>query len=208
MKKILCVFILIVSAFGVYAAENLVKDESFGEDFEYWTPYSYTDGAEIYAENGRMVFDAPQDNHLNVTQKIKVEPNTNYRFSAHVKTENVEETGSGAVLGFDYKTSYSESVFGNDEKNIELYFTTKANEVPIMLSLGGYSSLSRGKAIFSDIVVEKAGSVPENAKYYEYINDKKETKTSAGSFDFRWFVLAGLLAAAAAAGIYTVYSEK
>ena len=208
MKKILCIFILIFSAFGVYAAENLVQDGNFSEDFRFWTPYSYEEGAEIYAASGQMIFDAPKDNHLNVTQKIKVEPNTDYRFSAHVKAEGIEEHGSGAILGFDYKTSYSESVFGYDEKNIELYFTTKENEVPIMLSLGGYSNLSSGRAIFSDIVVEKAEFVPENAKYYEYINDKQETKTSSGNFDFRWLVLAGLLVVAAAAGIYTVYSEK
>ncbi len=208
MKKILCLLVFITSISIVYASGNLVKDSNFQESFEFWNPYSYEDGAEIFAEDGKLVMSAPKDNHLNVTQKIKVEPNTNYRFSAHVKTEGVEEHGSGAVLGFDYKTSYSESVFGSEEKDIELYFTTKGDEVPVMLSLGGYSALSRGKAVFSDIVVEKAESVPENAKYYEYIIEQKEEKTANTAFDVRWILLAAALVLAAGGGIYTVYSEK
>lgn len=208
MKKFLCILVFITLIPVAYAAENLVKDADFQENFEFWNPYSYEDGAEIYAEDGEIVMYAPKDNHLNVTQKIKVEPNTDYRFSAHVKTEGIEEYGAGAVLGFDYKTSYSESVFGDDEKDIELYFTTKCDEVPIMLSLGGYSALSCGKAIFGNIVVEKAESVPGNAKYYEYINEQKEEKTTKNTFDFRWILLLALLGAASVFGVYTVYSEK
>lgn len=207
MKKFLCIIVLVISMFNA-AAENLVEDASFERDFESWTPYSYENGAEIYTEDGKIVFYAPVDNHLNITQKINVEPDTNYRFSAHVKTENVNEYGAGAVLGFDYKTSYSESVFGNEEKDIELYFITKESEVPIMLSLGGYGSLSCGTAIFSNISVEKTDNVPDNAKYYEYINEQKTAETEKNNFDVRWFLLAVLLVAAAVGGIYTVYSEK
>lgn len=208
MKKLLCIFIFIVSALGVYADANLIQNADFQEDFEYWNTYSYEEGSDIYAENGAVVFYAPHDNHLNITQKITVEPNTDYRFSAHVKTEGVGDRGSGAVLGFDYKTSYSESVYGDGEQDIELYFTTKETEVPIMLSLGGYSSLSTGKAVFNNIVVEQAESVPQNAKYYEYIKDSNNTKTENKSFDFRWILLAVILVITAAGGIYTVYSEK
>lgn len=208
MKKILCIIIFVCSAFSVSATENLVKNADFDNSLEFWDSYSYENGAEIYTENGELVLYAPQDNHLNITQKIKVKPGAKYRFSAHVRTEEIKEYGCGAVLGFDYKTSYSESVFGNDEKNIELYFTTKEEEVPIMISLGGYSALSTGKAVFDNIVVEETDAVPENAKYYEYINGQTETKSENNTFDFRWLLLAVLLAAATLGGVYTVYSEK
>lgn len=94
-------------------------------------------------------------------KEIEVEPNTPYRISCMVKTENVvcenEHEDGGAVIGILDTTEYSEPIKGtNDWQKIEYMFNSKnRDKVKISFRLGGNNANCTGKAWFTDLKVEK-----------------------------------------------------
>ncbi|MEZ4509791.1 MAG: hypothetical protein R2881_09305 [Eubacteriales bacterium] len=79
-----------------------------------------------------------------VTQEVYVQPNTVYRLSADIRTNNVQY-GTGANLSIDnYPLDgtycYSENLFGSDAwRTVMLYFRTAEEQtvVNVALRLGG-----------------------------------------------------------------------
>lgn len=95
-------------------------------------------------------------------KEIEVEPNTPYRISCMLKTENVEtentKDDAGAMICIMDTYDYSIPLTGtNDWQKIELIFDSNINEkVRIAFRLGGNENGCKGTAWFSDYKLEKA----------------------------------------------------
>lgn len=91
---------------------------------------------------------------------ISVNPNTSYRVSCMVKTENVVnengDTDAGAHISISGSTEKSDDVVGtSDWKKIELIFNSKnREEIDIGFRLGGNYDNSKGTAWFSNMKIE------------------------------------------------------
>lgn len=92
---------------------------------------------------------------------ISVVPNTSYRVSCMIKTENVvnknENTDAGAHICINETTEKSDNVVGTTEwTKIEFIFNSKnRKEVQIGFRLGGNYDDSKGTVWFSDITIEE-----------------------------------------------------
>ena len=94
-------------------------------------------------------------------KKIEVTPNTAYKVTCKVKTENVEnkdgKLSGGAQIGINDTTECSRAITGTNDWT-ELTFMFNSNnrlEVEIGFRLGGYEEYSKGIAWFSDFKIEE-----------------------------------------------------
>lgn len=101
-------------------------------------------------------------------KEIEVEPNTPYKISCMVKTENVEceiagEAG-GVSIGILETTEYSKAITGtNDWQILEFMFNSKNRQkVKISFRLGGNQTNCRGTVWFSDFKLEKGKTSARN----------------------------------------------
>ncbi len=199
--SIVITMLAVVNVFG----ENLLKSPAF-EDLNDWTVTDYNVAGTVETENGVMKIESAEDNHVYVWQNVPVESGEIYKFSAEIKAENVPDKENGALIGIYYKVAYSDEVRGttDDFIPVELYFTTQKKNVPVMLSLGGYSCMTSGTAYFRNVSVEKVNEVPAGAYYYDYTDKPAEEK----EFDNRWYLLVALLAIVVAGAITYVYNAS
>ena len=92
---------------------------------------------------------------------INVKPNTPYKLSCMVKTENVKsedgKNDTGAQMSILDTTECSESIQGTtDWQELEFIFDSKNREIiEIGFRLGGNSSKAKGTAWFSDFKLEE-----------------------------------------------------
>lgn len=92
---------------------------------------------------------------------INIKPNTPYKITCMVKTENVEaedgKNGSGAQISILDTTECSKSITGtNDWQKLEFIFDSKNREtIEIGFRLGGNTANSKGTAWFSDFKLEE-----------------------------------------------------
>ena len=93
-------------------------------------------------------------------KSVTVVPNTSYRVSCMVKTQDVinknENTDAGAHICINESTEKSDNVIGtSDWTKIEFVFNSKnRKEVEIGFRLGGNFDNSKGTAWFSDMTIE------------------------------------------------------
>ena len=94
-------------------------------------------------------------------KEVEVTPNTPYRISCMVKTENVicenSKEDGGVVIGLLDTTEYSNPISGtNDWQKVEFMFNSKnRDKVTISFRLGGNNNNCTGTAWFSDMKLEK-----------------------------------------------------
>jgi len=108
-------------------------------------------------------------NDSRVTQQVTVMPNTVYRFSAEIRTSDVQY-GTGANLSIDNypidgSYCYSENLFGSDSwRAVSLYFRTKAEQtsVNVALRLGGYGTTAVGTAEFRNVSLYECVTTEES----------------------------------------------
>ena len=114
-----------------------------------------------YTENNSYKIENIEYNDATFYKEIEVEPNTPYRISCMVKTENVkceiEDEEGGVVIGLLDTTEYSKPITGtNDWQPMEFMFNSRNREkVKISFRLGGNENNCTGTAWFSDIKLEK-----------------------------------------------------
>lgn len=132
-------------------AERTLGISSFRRDFE-----------ETYSgETGSYRIQSPEFNDAVFYKTIEVEPNTPYRVTCMVKTENIkteqENSDAGATICIIDSAEISESITGtNNWQQLEFIFNSKNREsVKIGFRLGGNICLAKGTAWFSDFKVEK-----------------------------------------------------
>lgn len=103
-------------------------------------------------------------------QEVQVTPNTPYRVTCMVKTENVENLDNmisgGAHICIEDTTERSKSLTGtNDWTKIEMLFNSRNRDVVnIGFRLGGFQEKSKGTAWFSDFKIE-AGTPDTSTKW-------------------------------------------
>ena len=103
-------------------------------------------------------------------QEVQVTPNTPYRVTCMVKTENVENLDNmisgGAHICIEDTTERSKSLTGtNNWTKIEMLFNSRNRDVVnIGFRLGGFQEKSKGTAWFSDFKIE-AGTPDTSTKW-------------------------------------------
>ena len=186
MKKLfslllICMVLLsVLPAYAEKAEENLIYNGDFsildssgmpdGWKKEMW----HTDaGVSMLgiSENGYAgncaVVNNVDANDARFSQKISVEPDSIYHFSCMVKAENCGGEGYGATISFSDCFTYSEEALdtGGEWQQISVYGRTgkKQKDITIFIRVGGYGSLSTGRAMFDNVRAIKAENAPENA---------------------------------------------
>lgn len=128
---------------------------------------------EFYRENKNFCIENTDYNDAVFYKKLDVEENTGYKVSCKIKTENVtvrtaekeevseieaEKNQIGACISVIDTDEQSNVVTGtsSDWQEVELIFNSKnRTEINIAFRLGSIYGDAKGKAIFSDIKVEK-----------------------------------------------------
>ena len=156
----LIIFVIFIIAFlSIYNKYNF---HNFTKSVRETGITSFQRDKEIkYSDSNSYKIDNADYNDAMFYQEVQVTPNTPYRVTCMVKTEQVEnlddtKTG-GAHICIEDTTERSEFLVGNNDwTKVEFLFNSKNREtVNIGFRLGGFQEKSRGKAWFSDFVVEE-----------------------------------------------------
>ena len=156
---IIIVIFILVKVYGIYKSHN----------FNEFTKAESNIGITKFTRDNKVKYDnsysykieSDEFNDAIFYKKIKVEPNTPYKLSCMVKTQNIEnkeeKKGSGAQMAVVGTTECSESITGtNDWQKLEFIFDSKnREEIEIGFRLGGNMSDSKGTAWFSDFKLEQ-----------------------------------------------------
>ena len=169
LKRALSLFaaMIILSSFiCAHAADSLLENTGlFGEGIpEGWEVRSYLkEEYSVNSASGEVTLTSYDPNDLRLCQKLAVEENSAYVFSAEISALNVMG-GRGATLSIDnYSVDgfyiYSRNILGStDWTHIELSFLTGEDQTTVIaaLRLGGYSELSTGTVRFRNVSLVKA----------------------------------------------------
>lgn len=152
----LIIFYKIFGIYKTYSFGNFTKAEQnigfteFKRDKSITCTYDYSYRLESKDYNDAIFY-----------KTITVKPNTPYKLTCMVKTENVEsengKTDSGAQISILNTTECSESIYGTkDWQKLEFIFDSKNREtIEIGFRLGGNTSNAKGTAWFSDFKLEE-----------------------------------------------------
>ncbi|MBR0507505.1 MAG: hypothetical protein IJJ86_02745 [Clostridia bacterium] len=147
---------------------------------EGWSVVSYEDRYETTLADGvfGLVPDGEDDIRLCRMQGVK--PETVYRLSAEIRTENVRG-GKGATLSIDNYAAdgsfiYSEPLTGtNDWTQVTLTFRTAESQTAVLLALrlGGYSEESEGRVWFRNVRFATAEGASD---YQQLVPSERESE--------------------------------
>ncbi len=163
--KIICITItitLLFMAYKIYSKNNY--NEYIRAEYNSGNSNFERDERVKYSKMNSYKIENTDYNDAMFFKTISVIPNTSYKVSCMVKTQNVinknENTDAGAHICINETTEKSTNVTGNtDWTKIEFIFNSKnRKEVQIGFRLGGNYDDSKGTAWFSDISIE-VGSV-------------------------------------------------
>ncbi|HOQ37549.1 MAG TPA: carbohydrate binding domain-containing protein [Acetivibrio sp.] len=202
----------------VFAAENLLQNPSF-EDTNNNMPVGWYTWVWDYKPDivdFRVEQEGSRSGQYYVTienkeardsrflQEVAVKPNTSYKFSGWIKTENVGKDVLGANLSLEGNVTRSKDVRGTvDEwQYTELYIRIGegVDTIKLSLGLGGYGNLNVGKASFDDVAFEEVDSIPEGVNYALIENpdavseskddeSKSEPGNTEGKYTTVWLVV-------------------
>ena len=119
------------------------------------------DSREKYSDNSSYKIENYNYNDAAFYKEIEVEPDTPYRITCMVKTENVERElkneDGGVTIGLMDTTQYSYPIEGtNDWQKIEYVFNShNLTTAKISFRLGGNTNKCKGTVWFSDFKLEK-----------------------------------------------------
>ncbi|HEX9061561.1 MAG TPA: phospholipid carrier-dependent glycosyltransferase, partial [Clostridia bacterium] len=128
--------------------------------------------------------DKPTDTRCR--QSVQVKPNTVYKISCWVKTQDVGPDKKGANISVAEITDTSKDIHGTNTgwENISLYGRTGSdqNKITVTVGLGGYGSLNSGKAWFDDVSVTEVSSVPGGENIVSlFMNSQSDNASSTGT---------------------------
>ncbi|WP_410513411.1 glycosyltransferase family 39 protein [Paenibacillus sp. BR2-3] len=175
---VLMLFLFIVPVSGAFAEGNLVQNPGF-EEGEADAPSSWAQDAwiagnasglisvqseEVHTGSKAAVIENLEPNHLKWVQTIAVQPDSYYKISGWVKVVGTEGAGTGAnIFIVGIAGGYPNAVDTAGEwQYLDFFGQTgpEQSELGIGASLGGYSSLIKGKAYFDDLSVEQLDAAP------------------------------------------------
>ncbi len=149
----------------------------------------YRDSKVKFSKNRSYCIENTDFNDSVFYKKVEVEPNTPYRVTCMVKTENIEseENNAGACISLINKGEQSEILTGNNDwTKLSFNFNSKQNEeLEIGFRLGGNNGDCKGKAWFSDIKLEK-GNLDEDNNWNVvcFIIDNIDVNINDKEYDF------------------------
>ena len=164
-RKFVSFFMLIVSiyvliqVYGIYKQKNM-NDFIRAEQILYTSDFSRDFDVSL-GDEGSYRISSDRANDAMFFLPLEVTPNTSYKVSCMVKTENVvpshSNSGGGAQISIEGTIERSNFVSGTqDWTELTLYFNSKnRTTVNIGFRLGGYDDTCTGTAWFDNIKLEK-----------------------------------------------------
>ncbi len=145
-----------------------------------------------YSKTNSYKIENVEANDATFYKEIDVEPNTPYKVTCMIKTENVkcndEKEDGGATIGLLETTEYSAPIKGtNDWQKVEFLFNSKNREkVKISFRLGGNQNACTGTAWFSDFKLEKGTKTEDaNWKMACFIIDELDVEIDGIRYNFK-----------------------
>ncbi len=162
-----CVVVLLLIA--VVQAYGLYKENNFNEFLRSELKMGYSefkrDDEITYSDMASYRITNSDFNDALFSKTVKVTPNTPYKVTCMVKTQDVvtehEPSLGGAQIVISNTVEKSKPVSGTtDWTKVEFYFNSKnREEVDIGFRLGGYDDNVKGTAWFSDFTLEAGSSL-------------------------------------------------
>jgi dolichyl-phosphate-mannose-protein mannosyltransferase len=200
---ILVVFSLFaVSGSLVFAQENLLKNPGFEETVNgkpsFWeesgwkkdpemTTYGL-DSVNTHSGKSSAMITNKQENHAYYTQMVTAEPNSKYKLSAWIRTNNVGKQAIGGATGVKDKLEVGGDLRETSPwKEGVLYIETGTgiSSFTVLLSVGWYAALNTGTAWFDDASLVKVDSIPAGVTVCkimpELTNNEQPQKQETGS---------------------------
>ncbi len=164
-SKIANIIFTIIALIIIYQLCILYKTYSFAE----FTKAEYNRGTTKFSRDKDITYtydysykmESKDFNDSMFYKKVNIKPNTPYKLSCMVKTENIEtengKSNGGAQISILDSTECSENLTGtNDWQKLEFIFDSKNREtVEIGYRLGGNENKAKGTVWFSDFKLEE-----------------------------------------------------
>lgn len=171
-SKILSWIFFIVLLIAIYLLFGIFKDNFFNGFIKGESTLGishFSRDKEIKYSNGNSYkLYSPELNNAAFYKEVEVTPNTTYRVTCYVKTEDVipekENSDGGANICIIEAPEISKSITGtNDWQKIEMMFNSQGRtKVQIGFRLGGNTGTAKGTAWFSDFKLEKGITQDDN----------------------------------------------
>lgn len=152
--------IILIKSFNVLKENYFNGFEKAVRDPSTQTVFS-RDSKIKYSENSSYKIKSVEYEDATFYKEIEVQPNTPYKISCMVKTQDVncedKNKDGGVTIGLLETTEYSKPITGtNDWQYVEYMFNSRdRDKVKISFRLGGNSNNCTGTAWFSDFKLEK-----------------------------------------------------
>ena len=183
MKQIITIImtigILLLCGSGL-SAQNLVSNPSFEELSADGTPAKWrpmgwyqdssitvhtVDTSVAHSGSNSALVNNLKNNHAYYVQQVNLQPNTSYRLSGWIRTENIGEGIDGAGISILDKFETGGDVRGtvSSWQQVQLFVQTTSGitSAQVMLQIGNYGAENSGKAWFDDIELVKVDNIPE-----------------------------------------------
>ncbi len=170
-----CLVSIFIIFFSISAhSENLLRNPGMEESdasFPGWSEVYYSSGSVFQIERqnphaGRncVSIENKDLNDSRLVQVVNVEENTKYRLSCWIRAEGININSGGANLSLADFLLASQPVFetNGEWQRVEFYLhvETEVIQVAIGIRLGNFANVSRGKAYFDDVSMEKVTKIP------------------------------------------------
>ena len=175
-SKLLNLIFTIIILGIIYTLFGIYKTYSFNEFVKAEEKIGVTkftrDKTTTYTYDYSYKLESKDFNDAIFYKTINVKPNTPYKLTCMVKTENIESEdkmeSSGAQISILNTTECSKSIKGtNDWQELEYIFDSKNREtIEIGFRLGGNSSNAKGTAWFSDFNLEEG--IKDNTNNWKF----------------------------------------
>lgn len=172
VRKILGYIIMIIAIIACVVVYKKYNFNNFDKSIRLKHATTFTRDSKVkYEKQDSYKIENKDYNDAMFSQDISVIPNTPYKVTCMIKTENVENqdnlSSGGAHICLNNTQERSRIIEGtNDWQELSFMFNSKnETEVNIGFRLGGYENLSKGTVWFSDFKVE--AGVESNSKKWK-----------------------------------------
>jgi hypothetical protein len=164
-------FAFLVAGPAVFGADNILAnpgmEEASGNTVAVWRPWAYFHEKAVFeriagnahAGGFSASISCPSEDDARYIQTANVKPNTTYRISCWIKTENIGTGAVGANISVERTPYASRDIRGTNGRweNVSLYVRTdeSVHALNICLGIGGYGSTNTGTAWFDDARMEE-----------------------------------------------------
>lgn len=165
MKKWISSIVFVIMLVAVIGSVVFIYNRFYFNDFSkaHRIPSKtsfYRDSKVTYNDERSYCIENEDYNDALFFKEISVEKDTPYKITCMIKTENIEsdipETSGACISLMDTADQTTPLQGTNDWQEVTLLVDSKnSDSLKICFRLGGYDGLSKGKAWFSDIHVEK-----------------------------------------------------